>query len=72
MDHSVVYAADNAFLGDLLVNREVEETVEEFGLSIDSSADGFVVRGGGDRLGSLTVSSRSCISRSPLGLRLEA
>ena len=36
MNHFVVYAADNAFLGDLLVNREAEETMEAFGLSVDS------------------------------------
>jgi len=36
MDHFVVCAADNAFLGDLLVNRGVEKMVEASGLSVDS------------------------------------
>jgi len=49
----------NAFLEDLLVNREVEESVEEVESSIDSSADGFVMSGGGGRPRSLTPAPAS-------------
>jgi len=36
VEHFAAYAADNALLRDHLVIREVEETMEAFGLSINS------------------------------------
>jgi len=82
VEYFAAYAADNALLQDHLVNREVEETMEAFGLSINSrdisereyrplpmglSWVGVVIDSS-----SLTVSSRSCIWQSPLSLKLEA